>query len=171
MPTLTDTTIATRQAQALDVFALMRSGITQKDACEQVGISDDTYRRWINSDPNLTKVIGELIINAEKQELMLIQAVRTKILEDLLMAVVSEVPMDTKDKLAILKYLHIHNDQLATRHGASSDNEAAAAEYLQGPQLVAAESRMGDTQVEVTHEGNKTTVSITQDQPDIIDVQ
>ena len=80
MPTLTDTTIATRQAQALDVFALMRSGITQKDACEQVGISDDTYRRWINSDPNLTKVIGELIINAEKQELMLIQAVRTKIL-------------------------------------------------------------------------------------------
>jgi hypothetical protein len=171
MPKLTDITIAQRQAQAIDVYKLMLAGETQKVACATVGISDDTFRRWIETSDEVTKAIGEVITYVEKQELLLINATRTKALELLLARMTDETPMETKDLIAALKFVHSLSDNLAIRHGATSDSEAAAAAYLRGPQLMAAESRMGGQKVVVTQEGNKTTVSLTKDEPDIIDVQ
>ena len=135
-----------------------------------VGISDDTYRRWIETGTNVTEAIGQIINFAEKEELLMISAARGVALQKLLDRITdTNNPIDNKDLLAALKYIIHQSDTLANRHGAASDSEVAANSYLRGPQLKAAKSRMGGTHVEVTEDGNKTTVSITKDQPEILD--
>jgi len=143
MPKLTETSQAIRAAQALEVVQLMQTGKTQKDACSDVGISVDVFRRWIAKDSSVLQTLGELKQYTEREILLMISSIQSHVLAILLDRVMSENPMDTKDLLSITKYLDERGDRLAERQGASSASEEKAREYLTGPTLQKAQSKMG----------------------------
>jgi len=149
MPNLTPVTESVRVAQALEVMALMHQGHSQKDACAEVGMSVGTFRRWIASGDEAIEALSQLIKTVEKEEIAMITTTKVAVLKKLLTRLTDESPMDTADLIKALQYLDKRSDDLAPRHGAASASEANARDYLSGPKLLQADSKMGQASTTV----------------------
>jgi hypothetical protein len=151
MAQLTEETKVIRVAQTHEVMTHMYAGMTQKDACELVGMSPDTFRRWlIACKDDVVEGLSQLISILQKEQIATIASSRMAILNNLMERAI-EGPIDTKDLLAIYKITGDELKELAASQGTTSRNEARAAEYLTGPKLIEAKSRMG---------GEETTVNV-----------
>lgn len=149
MSDLTPSTEAIRFAQVFEVTQLIFNGMTQKDACETVGISPDTFRRWMSKDTSALTALSDIKQTTEREQLYLITTAMTKLLASMLDQLLSGAPLEFKDKLAAYKLLSDRADQLAESQGATSASEEKAREYLTGPALKKADSKMGSRTVNV----------------------
>lgn len=165
MPNLSTETVALRQAQVLEIMALIKNeNISQTEACERKGVSVDTFRRWVTSDPDALTALRSLIEAVEREQTLLIASAQNSIVQDLL----GKLNGDTEigELIAALKYLDKRQDELVARQNLVAPNEKSAQEYLQGPKLEKASSRMtvkanDDGSVDIT----------TYSEPEIVDAE
>lgn len=154
----------------MEVMALISTGFTQADACSEVGISTDTYRRWISQRPDAIEIFTNAVRNSATARLQAATEASVAIFQRIIdRAIATESPMSDADRLNAAKYVESVMDKLALSQGATSADEEAASEYLQGPVLVKAKSRMGGGKsVNVQIDGEKVDITVT-DQPEILD--
>jgi hypothetical protein len=147
MPALTTTTEATRIDHALQVWGMLEADptITQKDACERVGISVQAYRRWIYKAEEILDEFRKAIMGIRRMELQRIMAAREAILTQVINDGINQFT-DPATRLEIHKYIVNHGDMLLDLVHASDSSKA---DFLGGPKLVEAESRFASHEIEV----------------------
>lgn len=143
MPELTDSTRARRVEQALEVYRLLATDgkITQKKACEQVGIDPQTYRYWISQSGEAIEVFHKALAEVERSELALILSSREQITGMLIKDALSKFT-EPGVRLSIKQYLDAHSERMQERH-RGLDNDSAR-KLLSGCELEPGESRFPD---------------------------
>lgn len=142
MPALTEQTQMLRVAQALEVFKRIAAGLTQEQACTEVGISVAMYRHWIATADEAIEAARKLAAALQRQQLFDALSAQQQGL-DLMIADLLSAELEARDRLAIMKYLDDRIDQLERKFGTQSQTEDAALNYLKGPQLKRGDSRVG----------------------------
>jgi hypothetical protein len=158
MPTLTSTSEATRIDQALQVWGLLEAnpGLTQKEACERIGMDVRTYRRWIAEAEPILDEFRNAIMGVRRMELMRIMAAREAILTRVIHDGLDQFT-DPATRLEIHRYIVQHGDELLD---SVHTQDSSKADFLQGPELISAESRFSAHEIEVNLKISK---------PDVID--
>jgi len=148
MPKLNDMTVANRKDQALQVYALKRVNprMSLVKACAQVGITPDIYYRWITQSDDALDAFQTVLSELQRGSLAQTLAAREAILERLIDDGLSKFT-DPLTRLAIYQFLVGHTDELMDNVGV---REREAANFLQGPRLVQANSRFTASEVEIT---------------------
>lgn len=130
--------------------------MTQKDACEAIGMDVQAYRRWIVEAEPLLEEFRNAVMGIQRLELMRIMASREAVLAALVNDGLNPIT-DPAARLEIHKYLVQHGDYLLE---AVHAGQGEGAEFLQGPQLVTAESKFSSHEIEL---------NLKIRQPDVID--
>lgn len=153
MPTLSDVTIAAREAQVIQVMGLVYQGSSIKDACATVGIDERTYRRWATESSEYISAIRELLNEVEKERILELASARARIEE---LIILDGLNSDTEpaDRLHILKWLAEELEISARSHQAQPGVEQEAQEFLRkGPTITRQRSRLAAINVTETDEG------------------
>jgi hypothetical protein len=159
MPALTETSKAHRTNQAIQVWALIEADprLTQKEACESVGMDVQTYRRWIEEAEPVLDEFRSAMAGVKRLELQRIMVSKEMILREIVKDALS--PVTAPDiRLQIFAYLTGYGDQLMEDVHAKS---AGAADWLTGPKLEEGTSKFSGREVEIT---------IKTKSPDVIDI-
>jgi len=121
-----------------------RNDITITQACEEEGISYRTFQRWYVDRKDEIIVTLELLAAARVQEITTFALIRQQGI-DVLLKRIANVGTETKDVLAILKYISGEMDTALTASGSYDEaQEKQAQQYardLAGPQLQDTENR------------------------------
>ena len=148
MPNLSLETEAQRQLQAMQVFSLMvQKNISQEEACDEIGISVDTYRRWMTKDPNAIPALRSIIEALQKEQTFLVASKKLEITKSLMGKLDGDA--EVAELIAGLKYLDSLEERNVDNLNMVAPNEKAAQEYLTGPELQKAKSRMAATTMNV----------------------
>ena len=147
MPNLTAISEAVRIDQVLQVWGLLEANpkITQKEACEKVGMDVRTYRRWIVEAEPILDEFRNAIMGVRRMELMRIMAARESILAAVIKDGLDKFT-DPATRLEIHRYIVEHGDDLLESVHAT---DSAKAGFLQGPELYEAESKFSSHEIEV----------------------
>jgi hypothetical protein len=147
MPNLTTTTEAMRIDHALQIWGLLEADptLTQKDACDQIGMSVQAYRRWITEAEPVLDEFRTAIMGIRRMELQRIMAAREAVLTQVIKDGLATFT-DPATRLEIHKYIVQHGDDLLDMVHAKDSSKA---DFLSGPELVEAESRFGEHEIEV----------------------
>lgn len=140
MPKLTALTQANRIAQCIQVMRLMADGRSQAEACEEVGITPDIFRRWNASDPDALAAFRELVYTVERNELTEIVAARQVLFQRVLQNAL-ENPDDLGAAWTLIQYLDKRIPQLAQSYNLDHAREDEANEFLKGPKRKPGQSR------------------------------
>jgi len=148
MPELTESTIALRIEKALEVLQLMTADpkLTQKSACERVGIEVRTYRRWITQANDAIVAFQQTIAETERVELSQILIAREQITERLISDALGR-HTDPMSRLAIKQYLDKRADELGQRHRGI--DHKGVRDMFAGPELSPGENRFVSQNVSV----------------------
>lgn len=157
-----------QQSHTFQVLTLiMAEGLSQKEACERTGISDDTFRRYLRQDPDYAAEVMRLVQEGERELLLATQAVWAEGTLEVLRRMRLE-GLETNTLLALHEYVTRILDRLERRTAVKGETKAL--DFLrQGPQLKPAQSRFaGSLDISPSDRG----VHIDVYQPDrIIDVE
>jgi len=143
-----DITVANRINQAIEVWALLEEHpkMSQAAACEQVGISPTTYRKWIAEAGEALDLFREMSMQIKRLSLQKILMAQGQILDKLIKDGVSGYT-DPATRLMIYQYFSEHADKLLEDVHAQ---EQGAADFLSGPKLEKAESRFSAQDADIT---------------------
>lgn len=142
MPKLTPESESIRRTQAVQVLALQASEqISQADACRQVGITPDIYRRWIAENDEALDTIKTLVEAVHREELAMITMTQQRILQRLIERATTGA-IETKDLIAAATYLDKKAADL-NRGLQLEKTTDTAMEYLKGPNTKSITSRQG----------------------------
>jgi hypothetical protein len=168
MAALTEATQAKQIEKALEVLAILTSSpkMTQKKACDQVGITPTTYRKWIAQSHEAITAFRETIREVERVELAQILIAKEAITEKLIADGLAKYT-DPMARLAIVVYLDRRLDQLAERHRSVDVDEIS--NILSGPKMEKGENRFGATTDLVIQADGDGGVNIKAKTPVIID--
>lgn len=158
MPALTERSEAVRIDQAIQVWGLLEANpaMTQKEACEKIGMTVQSYRRWIAEAEPVLDEFRNAIMGVRRMELMRVMAARESILAKVIQDGMDDFT-DPATRLEIHRYIVQHGDELLDNVHA---NDSSKADFLGGPELVKAESRFASHEIEVNLKIKK---------PDILD--
>lgn len=140
MVKLTEITEAQRIDKAIEVYALLLENpeMTQKDACDTVGITPAVYRYWIVQADDAIETFREAFVMVRRSELATIMIARERILQKLIKTALG--PLASLDEiLATYESIVRHSDYLSEQLQVKGGDRAR--EYLQGPEMEEAESR------------------------------
>lgn len=170
MPKLTDTSIAIRVNQALEVLGILIADkkTTLDKACKQVGIEPRQYRFWIRRSHEAIEVFHEAMRELERAELSNILIAREAIQQKLIDDGLSKFT-DPNSRLSILEYFDTRADELLNRHANSNVGDMRA--VLSGPKLAPGSNRLssgGEAELEVL-EGSDGEVIVRQKKPVVIE--
>jgi len=141
MPKLTETMKHIRQGQARDVLLLMsQSGLTQEEACRQVGISQDQLYRWAAVAEESLEEIRKMAVDFQKQLLLNLLSIKNTLMANIATDAMSE-NADPKDRIAAYNLIAKEIESLERQFGANTNTEDNAANYLKGPNLKHVPSR------------------------------
>jgi len=134
-----------RVAQILSILNnAATNDLTITQACEEVGISPRTFNRWYDDRKDEIITILETMAIARVQEITQLAQIRQQGIQTLL-ARISRDGTETKDVLAILKYVGAELETALTASGSYDESqEKQAQEYaksLRGPQLQETDNR------------------------------
>jgi len=142
MPKLTPETETIRKTQAVQVLALQATEqISQAEACRQVGITPDIYRRWISESDDALDTVKLLVEAVQREELAMITITQQRILQRLLERATTGA-IETKDLVAVAQYLDKKANDLGNKLQVEKTDDKAL-EYLKGPNTKSIESRQG----------------------------
>ena len=157
-----------------EVYRLINAGMTQKDSCEQVGVSVMTYNRWLKKSPDIV-VLTKLNNKKDLEiDLLRIKEVHRKVAEEIVKRSSNTKEMEDKDLFAYETKLSAMISNMSKELGVNLDNKLstpqndAARKYLEslrGPNL-----RPGTTVITQ----RETTIEIIENaekEPDIIDAE
>ncbi len=155
MGTLSELTISTRKARALEVVRLMTTeGLTQEQACQQAGITPETFRRYRDEDPEGLQFFQELLAQTTRNALAMVLSNRGTILQRLIDDALAETTKPG-ERVAIFRAMEKHLRELAEEARLNSGDAGAAEDVLGGPSLSPAQSRFS-----ISQEGSTTTIKI-----------
>jgi hypothetical protein len=117
---------AARVNKAIEVIQHMNSGMTTVDACKEVGLPRSSYYEIIKNNKETITEFQQMVQANAKQQLGLILANKTEILQMIIADGLSE-ETSPRDRIAIFKVLSELNDKLKR----ATDTENQAAEYLE----------------------------------------
>jgi hypothetical protein len=149
-------TVARREAQMFEVLALLFSNptLTQIEACSQVGITPDTFQRWVKSDPEFVDSVRILIMETEKLGMLDLQLAYLEGVSRISSRLKSPVDMSDKDYLELHKYAgEMVNELQRTYHTAPGIEEDAHAFLRRGPKTKSQQSRFASLDIEATETG------------------
>lgn len=165
MPTLTPTTEALRVTQAVHALALMAQGKSQKEACEEAGLSTSQLRYWLGKEQAAIEQIRDMTIELERASLATIIMTRANILRRI-GDIIAETPLPAKDLVLVDQHLQKLQAELETKYGTQAQDAGAADFLLNGPALSKPESVFSAKVTQTTIEISKGT---NQPEDDIID--
>jgi hypothetical protein len=144
MPSKSELAIATRTIEVMKVLQLTFEGVSQKDACIQVGISADTFRRWINDDIDVIQSLQIAQLESERQRYIELSQAHTVIIGKLINWAVNLSVLDAETLLKIAKYLDEKLAALDKKLGVSNTSIDANKflDGMQGPTLIVEDSKM-----------------------------
>jgi len=117
-------------------------GMSYQEAFKQVGISDETWRRWIQQHPEAIEEFRNMLVSTNRQ--MLFDAVQgQKAIVTALVSAVTDptLPVAIVDKLAVGKWLEHLVDKLTAQVGVNAESDEQAADFLGQPQFRQIQSR------------------------------
>jgi len=169
MPNLSVVKTQQRISQAIQVLLLTsQNNISVDQACDVVGISRDVYYRWLREGENTVNEFLTLKNDLQRMTYAGILSSQYAAIAELLNEVRDETTKPI-DRVAILKYL----DEVRTRieeefraQGAVNDE---AANYLQGPQVAKAQSRLRASTVNIAPLSDGSIDITTYAESDIVD--
>jgi len=169
MPELTTSTEATRIAQATKVLQLVTyEGMTVKDACDSVGISERQYRYWLMRGENTIEEFKQVISGIEREELSELAAANKAITDRIIK--LSQTDSRLQDVIAAAKHLREVQHTLESRHGAHGIGDVGAKEFLlSGPKTSKQPSRTGATINIAPRKDGSIDVTLPLDDNDIIE--
>lgn len=155
MPALTETSIAIRQSQVIEVMILVWKGSTIKEACLVVGIDDGTYRRWAKESAEYIDAIRELLLEVDRIRILNLAAARESIEAQLILdGKRTEVHPETR--LKILKFIIEQLEEASRAHQAQPGVETEAQEFLRkGPVIKKQPSRLAAINITEDEHGVK----------------
>lgn len=148
MPKLKEITQLQNINTALEVFSLMKENpkMTQKDACEKVGIHPQTYRLWITQAEDSLALLADTISEVEREELATLLIAKNGITGAVIKDATAKFT-SPGERLAIFMYINDRIDELAKRH-RKIDN-GVMRDAFGGPNLVEAKSRFTSQTLDV----------------------
>lgn len=160
MPKLTEITKSSRVEAALQVLQMLTVNpkMTQKQACDKVGITPEMYRFWISQNDDAIRVFRDVISQVEREELVTAITARAQIFNKLVKDALASYT-DPISRLEIFKFIVQHSEQMLSNQRVV-DNESVRG-LLSGPDLSPGESRLS----------SRNTLEITNISPDEISVK
>lgn len=153
MPNLTPTTEALRVTQAVHALALMAQGKSQKEACEETGISPSQLRYWLGKEQAAIEQIRDMTIELERASLATIIMTRANILRRI-GDIIADTPLPAKDLVLVDQHLQKLQGELENKYGTQAQDAGAADFLLNGPTLTKPESvfsaKVTQTKIEIT---------------------
>lgn len=168
----TDTTLAKQQTKIFQVLTLVNlQGMSYKEAFEQVGISDETWRRWIQIFPEAIDEFRQVITAANRQMLFDVVDAQRAIVSSLAASATDpKVPIAIQDKIAIGKWFEHLADKLTAQVGVNAEADEEAITFLGNPQFRNIPSRFTPIVNIKPKQDGSVDVSIPTPEADIIDV-
>lgn len=154
MPNLSESSIITRENQAIQVLFLILQNprTTIAEACASIGITEDIYRRWIQHNPDSLDAIRDFIGASQKEMLFAIETAWPVAISELISDAVSP-NTSVKNRIGAIKALQTIKTELENIHHAQPGVEEAAYAFLKrGPALKSVKPRMG-VEIEQTDTG------------------
>lgn len=129
-----------RTNQALQVIQHANSGMSNIDACQEVGIPRSTFYYFVNQNPDAIASFQDMQMVAALEQFALILANQAEILERIIQDGLAD---DTKprERVAIYKEITKRADELMELIQASQRSDAVANDILTGPKLEPGVSR------------------------------
>lgn len=153
MPELTETSIAIRQSQVIEVMILVWQGSTIKDACLAVGIDQNTYRRWAKESTEYINAIRDLLLEQDRIRILNLASARETI-ENQLILDGKKAELHPEVRLKILKWITDQLEEASRVHQAQPGIETEAQEFLrQGPKITKQKSRLAAIDISEDEDG------------------
>lgn len=148
-----------RVTNAMQVLTLIQGGAKLGEACAIVGITPQTFRKYLAERPDVTT---ELI--TKQKEILQGQFNRITLARNTLISELCEAAEDpeigTDQRLVLESRLHQLQVELAKELGAHNPQEDAAADFLKGPQFRRGITRVTQTKTEIEYNTNPQADSI-----------
>lgn len=165
MPALTAQSQMLRISQCISVMFTLyeKPELSEREACEIVGISPDVYREWLRREPEAINSLRNFIAETQRDLLFQLSIARNTGVGHLINAVVDK-ETGVKARISALAYLDKVREELEKSHHAQPGVEEEAHGFLKtGPQLTSGKSRLASLEVSRTEDG--ITVNIFKEDP------